>query len=421
MVRNVFVLVSFTILCLEGTYFFTMPGGESSEGDGSSASTSSGVSTPVAVEVGSLQPFQVKGDPHSVSQRWRKWKRAFQLYALGKGITNDSQKCGLLLHTAGLDVQEVYFTLVPDGAEKNYAETFKVLDDYFIPKANVPFERHLFRQISQSNEETVDQFVCRLRLRAASCEFGEREDEYIRDQLIDKCYSAKLRRKFLEKEGSVTLNDLLVTARAQEAVNLQMEAMGANSGSGQVNTVVDDGARGGDISSEQVNSVVNLKGSTSSEKRGCFNCGREDHLARDWRCPARGRKCLQCGEIGHFKVKCCKKLAKYSHLGQRQGDCRRDWRNTSSVNERGRKTNTNYVDSSPKSGQDSKPNYVFSVGDGLDQKSGIVTFVVGGAHLPNILDDSGATCNLLGQGTWEWLKSQKIQCQTRKEPKALYP
>ncbi|XP_022783169.1 neogenin-like [Stylophora pistillata] len=31
------------------------------------------------------------------------------------------------IHTAGLDVQEVYFTLVADGAEKNYAETFKVL------------------------------------------------------------------------------------------------------------------------------------------------------------------------------------------------------------------------------------------------------------------------------------------------------
>ena len=314
MSRNVFLLVSFTILCLEGIYFFMMPGRGSNEGDGSSASASSEVWTPVAVEVGSLQPFQVKGDPHSVLQRWRKWKRAFQLYLLGKGITNDSQKRGLLLHTAGLDV---YFTLVRDGAEMNYAETFKVLDDYFIPKANVHFERRLFRQISQSSEETVDQFVCRLRQRAASCEFGEREDEYIRDQLIDKCYSAKLRRKFLEKEGSVALNDLLVTARAQEAVNLQMEAMGANNSSGQVNAVVDDGARGGDISSEQVNSVVDVSGGTSSGKRDCFNCGREGHFARDRRCPARGRKCDQCGEIGHFKVKCRKRLTKDSHQGQK--------------------------------------------------------------------------------------------------------
>jgi len=123
MLRNVFVLVSFTILCLEGTYFFVIPGGGSGEGDGSSASANGGVSTPVAVEIGSLQPFQVEGDPHSVSQRWRKWKRAFQLHVLGKENTHDSQKRRLLLHTARLDVQEVYFTLVPDGAEKNYADT----------------------------------------------------------------------------------------------------------------------------------------------------------------------------------------------------------------------------------------------------------------------------------------------------------
>ena len=37
------------------------------------------------------------------------------------------------------------------------------------------------------------------------CDFGEREDEYIRDQLIDKCFSGKSRGKFLEKEGGATL------------------------------------------------------------------------------------------------------------------------------------------------------------------------------------------------------------------------
>lgn len=54
MVRNVFVLVSFAILCLEGIYFLMMPGGGSSKGDDSSASASTEVSTPVAVKAGSL-------------------------------------------------------------------------------------------------------------------------------------------------------------------------------------------------------------------------------------------------------------------------------------------------------------------------------------------------------------------------------
>ena len=48
---------------------------------------------------------------------------------------------------------------------------------FLFQKANVPFERHLFWQIGQSSEEMVNQFVCRLRQQAASCEFGYREDE----------------------------------------------------------------------------------------------------------------------------------------------------------------------------------------------------------------------------------------------------
>ena len=57
---------------------------------------------------------------------------------------------------------------------------------------------------------------------------GEQEDEYIRDHLIEKCYSVKLCRKFLEKERSVPLNDLLATTRAQEMVDLQMAGVEGN-------------------------------------------------------------------------------------------------------------------------------------------------------------------------------------------------
>ena len=71
--------------------------------------------------------------------------------------------------------------------------------------------------------------------------------------------------------------------------------------------------------------MVDVKGGTSSERRDCFNCGREDHLATDRKCPARGIKCDQCGEIGHFKLKCRKSLAKKYQRG---------WRNTSSASEK---------------------------------------------------------------------------------------
>ena len=86
-------------------------GGSDETGRSASGATNSGVLTSVAVEVGGLQPFQVKGDPHSISQRWRKWKRALELSVLGNGITSDSQKRGLLLYMAGLEVQDVSILL----------------------------------------------------------------------------------------------------------------------------------------------------------------------------------------------------------------------------------------------------------------------------------------------------------------------
>ena len=87
-----------------------MPGGSDETGSSATAATNSGVVTPVAVEVGGLQPFQVKGDPHSFSQHWRKWKRAFELYVLGTGITSDSQKRGLLLHGRSQGARRLFYS-----------------------------------------------------------------------------------------------------------------------------------------------------------------------------------------------------------------------------------------------------------------------------------------------------------------------
>ena len=60
---------------------------------------------------------------------------------------------------------------------------------------------------------------------------------------------------------------------------------------------------------------------------------------------------------------------------------------------------------------------MFSVGDDKRQSNGVVTLRVGGVHL---LIDSGATSNLLGKPTWEWLKTQRIQCKIRKDAKVLF-
>ena len=143
-----------------------------------------------------------------------------------KGVTNEGQRVALLLHSGGMELQEIYYTLVPEDTKTTFNDCVAALDNYFTPKVNVPFERHVFRQIQQMEGETIDQFVGRLRQKAISCDFAN-VDEAIRDQIIEKCKDSRLRRKFLEKASDATLTVIQETARVHEAVNTQMQSMGS--------------------------------------------------------------------------------------------------------------------------------------------------------------------------------------------------
>ena len=71
-----------------------------------------------------------------------------------------------MLHTAGLSVQDIFFTLDNGTGENNYLRLKDALNKYFTPQVNVPYERFCFREMSQLPSETVEQFVTRLRQKA---------------------------------------------------------------------------------------------------------------------------------------------------------------------------------------------------------------------------------------------------------------
>ena len=66
----------------------------------------------VLSEVRGLPCFDPKGEPNSLSVRWKRWKRAFNLYLTSKGITNEEQKIkvALLLYSGGMELQGIYYT-----------------------------------------------------------------------------------------------------------------------------------------------------------------------------------------------------------------------------------------------------------------------------------------------------------------------
>ncbi|CAH1233136.1 Hypp607 [Branchiostoma lanceolatum] len=113
-------------------------------------------------------------------------------------------------------------------------------------------------------------------------------------------------------------------------------------------------------------------------------------MSRDAVCPARGKKCSQCGMLNHFRAVC-----------------------------RNKKSNTNHVDQS--ANEEMRSDYVFSVQNTRVRRDGTVTLEVGGATLPDVLIDSGATSNILSKTIWENLKRNKVKCWAqRKGSQKLY-
>ena len=142
-------------------------------------------------DVAPLPPFDPVGDPTSRSQRWKTWKKLFGMYLVALNITDDKQKRALLLYQAGQETQKIFDTL--DGTGDDYKTALEKLDEYFLPKKNVDYETFQFRQASQKSDETVDQFVTRLRKLAEHCEFPDLNRE-LKLAIIQNCTSKRLKR-----------------------------------------------------------------------------------------------------------------------------------------------------------------------------------------------------------------------------------
>ena len=131
----------------------------------------------------------------NLGPRWTKWLRAFELFADGKGIKDKAQKRALLLHTAGMGVQDIYFTLTevtPEEDDNPYTITVKTLNAYMTPHTNYQYERHLFRNMVQLPNESVIQYITRLQDKASSCDFSDSKKEII-GQVIDKTHTKEMK------------------------------------------------------------------------------------------------------------------------------------------------------------------------------------------------------------------------------------
>ena len=74
------------------------------------------------------------------------------------------------------------------------------------------------RNARQEGNESIEQYVTRLRKLSMYCEYGNSTSEHIRDQVIVGCKLSRFRTKLLEK-NDLTLEDVLDMGKTREAAS----------------------------------------------------------------------------------------------------------------------------------------------------------------------------------------------------------
>ena len=359
-------------------------------------------------------PFEPSGDAQTVSVNWKSWLEEFEAYADSIGLcvaagdeTNKQQRRALLLYTAGREVRDIFHGLADTGTAKEYEKAVTKLNAHFTVKTNATFQRHKFRKLAQTSDETVAQFVSRLRKNTDGCEFHD-TNIAIRDQVVEKCKSEKLQRKFLEKGDTLTLDELLKVAAHFEDVEMQLRDMKLKNETESVAFV----KKNKRTQPKQPHLFTKSNPAKSGQKGHCYRCGGEDHYGSSPNCPARGVQCQRCSGYNHTSAMCRSKGAvKNPHPPKPK---QKSGKKHTYTKRRG----INQVDLDQETDEEEDVDYVFMTKSSVRENK--ITIGMGGVPVKMIID-SGCDTNIISKTLWEELKQKGLKVEPKTCKKKLYP
>ena len=235
------------------------------------------------------EPMVCTGD---VASNWKIFTEAFADYSTATELTKKAAE----LQAATLKTvmgKEILSRLeLTEEEKKDTAAILAKLKAYFAPTRNILYERYLFHTAEQQPNETVHQYMIRLRHLAGSCNFGNLHDEMIRDRLVLGCRDKGARAR-LFREKDCTLQKALESLQISEATQEQLKDIGGEDKPISIYAVSTDKVK-------PVNKRIQYP-----EKQVCKYCGGKHEAVRT-KCPAYGKTCRHCRKPNQFHTVCLK-------------------------------------------------------------------------------------------------------------------
>lgn len=170
-------------------------------------------------------------------------------------------------------------------SSKSFEELRQLLRNHLSPKPSVIGERAKFHRRSQTEDETISEFVAEIRRLAQTCEFGNFLDESLRDRFVCGLRRVDIQRHLFSEDKHLTFQKAVERALSLEAAIKNASATHSRSDSAaELNKLRSSGPKPRVITTH------------------CSRCGSPKHEATT--CPHAQATCYKCHRQGHIQRAC---------------------------------------------------------------------------------------------------------------------